>query len=368
MKLRSISVRRAALCLGAFFFLFLLLRNASVAMDGVRQGLSLCAQTLLPSLFPFLVVSELLMAMGAGQFLERFFARPVAFLFGVSPNAAAPILLGALCGQPVASSTATAAYDRGEISRTELERISLFANNPSSGFLVGAVGEALFGDSAIGIALFLITLISATLVGIFLRIFGGSLSSEKEKKPPNGAQYGLGAAAFTQSIRRALSTFLQIAAFLLFFACISRCLTAFCEAIRLPSTVQIALLGLTELTTGICAAATTLSADIAFRFCAFFSGFAGLSVCLQIFSITEGRGVRLTPYIAAKLAQGGIALLLAEGYLFFFKPTFGNAESVLADASPSPSPILLLPCALLILAVALSRKQHPQASSVPPAR
>jgi len=351
-----ISMRSAALCLGGFCFLFLLLRNASVAMDGVRQGLSLCAEVLLPSLFPFLVLSELLIAMGAGRLLGRFLARPVAFFFGVSSDAAAPILLGALCGQPVATATAVTAYDRGELSRAELERISLFANNPSSGFLVGAVGEAFFGSDTVGSVLFVITLLSGAAIGMLLRIFGGSLATPNAKKPPNGGQNDLGATLFTDSVRRALFTFLQIAAFLLFFSCISRCVAAYCEAWATPSAVRVALFGLLEMTTGISAAVTTFPPVTAFRFCAFFSSFAGLSVCLQIFSIAQGRGIRFAPYLTAKLAQGTIALLLAEGYLRFFCPDFKTTESVLASTATTLTPLVFLPCTLLALAILLTAR------------
>ena len=53
----------------------------------LQQGLALCGGPLLVSLFPFLIVSVLLMRCGAGQVLGFVF-RPVARLIGVRSPAA----------------------------------------------------------------------------------------------------------------------------------------------------------------------------------------------------------------------------------------------------------------------------------------
>ena len=157
--------RTAVFSLLGVFLLLLLLANTQIAMDGVRKGLTLCTETLIPSLFPFLVLSELLIAAGAGAILGRFLSRPVGALFGLSAQGSVSLMLGTLCGFPVATTTAVAFFERGKISKKELERLVLFANNPSSGFLIGAVGKALFGSTAVGIALFCITLLSCALLG-----------------------------------------------------------------------------------------------------------------------------------------------------------------------------------------------------------
>ena len=131
----------AAFIMTAALFI-LLLSNTSLAIDGVQRGLSLCAQTLIPALFPFLVLSEYFVSCGAGETLGQLFGRPFAALFGLSRAGACAVLLGTLCGQPVSSVTALSFLERGEITKEELERICLFANNPGSAFLTAAVGGA----------------------------------------------------------------------------------------------------------------------------------------------------------------------------------------------------------------------------------
>lgn len=288
-------------------------------MDGIRQGLSLCAQTLLPSLFPFLVLSELLVAIGAGGILGRLLGRPVSALLGLSAQGSTALLLGMICGQPVTTVSAAALYQRGEIEKEELERLVLFGNNPSSGFLIGAVGGGLFCNKGVGIALFCITWLSALVVGIVLRFFS--------KKPPifsiipsNGSKNKASISLITQSVQRGLSTMLQICAFVLFFSCIASCIAPLLEALSLPHFAKILTYGLLELSSGISRAVTTLPPAIAFRAAAFFSGFAGLSVCLQVFSVTDGIGIRMPLYLLSKLCQGALCLVFSWLYLHFFKP------------------------------------------------
>ena len=64
----------------------------------LQQGLALCGGPLLVSLFPFLIVSTLLMRCGAGQVLGFVF-RPVARLIGVRSPAAGGVLLSGYRGK-----------------------------------------------------------------------------------------------------------------------------------------------------------------------------------------------------------------------------------------------------------------------------
>ena len=345
MKQRNAAFRAAVFTLFGLFLLCLLLINTDTAMDGVRRGLTLCTETLFPSLFPFLVLSELLVAVGAGAALGKWLGRPVGALFGISEGAAVSVLLGAVCGFPVGTTTAISLYERGEISERELRRLVLFVNNPSSGFLVGAVGKALFGSARAGAALFGITLLSAALVGVFARLIFGK-AGEGCASPIRGART-LSTKDFTESVRRGFFSLLAVCAFVLFFSCVVACLTSPLEALGAPPIIRAAICGALELISGVSTAVTALPPALAFRAVAFFASFSGLSVALQIFSVADGKGLRLAPYLLAKTAQGAIALLLSECYLRLFRPELTPTESVSAFAA---APCVNLPVAALLLA------------------
>ena len=157
----------------------------------------------------------------------------------------------------------------------------------------------------------------------------------------------------TGGIKRGFFTLLQVCAFLLFFCAINACLAV--PLAKATPLWRVLLGGVLEMTGGISAAANTLPPSIAFRMTAFFSSFAGLSVCFQILSITEGAGVRISHYLAAKLTQGGIALLLCEGYLYFFHPVLSPVESVPTGTFSARVPAFTVMLALLLLGILLRK-------------
>lgn len=337
--------------------LLLFLSHTALATKGVQEGLSLFLETVFPALFPFLVLSEFMLFSGVGDMLGLAIARPMNMLFGVSRAGSKALLLGVLCGQPIASSTAISLYEKEEISKEEAQRISLFANNPSSGFLISAVGGALFGNTGVGIALFCITQLSAISLGIALRLFFGK-AEEKEKKCHNGADKCPLSTLFTTAVQRAFSCVLQIGAFLIFFSALKSTLAGLLTSLPLPTKWHAWLFGCLEITAGIQAAANTLSCYSAIRLAAFLCGFGGVCVCFQILSISQKCDLRISSYLLAKLFQGCLALLFCEGYLRLFKPLLSPTQSVPASTFFVRLPTLSAMLVFLLVGILFKRRRN----------
>ena len=146
--------------------LFLILFFPTLAIDYMNRGMKLCVSTVIPSLFPFMVASELIVLTGAARPLGRLLRAPARLLFGISGEGASAFVLGAVCGFPIGTRAAVSLYGRGRISLGELSRLVCFSNNPSSAFVISAVGTTLFGSREFGSALFFITILSSFIVGI----------------------------------------------------------------------------------------------------------------------------------------------------------------------------------------------------------
>ena len=124
----------------ALFAAFLLCPTACA--DGVREGLSLAAVQALPALFPFFVVSGLLVRCDTAR-LSPLLAKPLARLYSLPPEAAPALVLGLIGGYPVGAATACALLDEGVLSREAAERVNRFCNCASPGFCIGLVGVRL---------------------------------------------------------------------------------------------------------------------------------------------------------------------------------------------------------------------------------
>lgn len=311
MKTSSRATRAAIPLLFGIFLIFLTVKNSEIAANGIKNGLSLATNVLIPSLLPFLVLSELLLSLGVGEAAAGLLARPARLLFGLSPRGTVALLLGWLCGVPVGTVSAAMLLKNGDISKEELQRLLLLCNTPSTGFLIGAVGCSLFGSREVGTVLFFAVLLAAALTGFLFKLAYGNLPI-LQKKAANGAKNALSATTFTAAVRHGFSTALQVTGFVLFFSAVTECV----RAVGILSPIlKVTLCGLLEMTSGTVAAAALLPPDTALLLCAFFAGFSGLSICLQVFSLAECHRPKLVPYLLAKLTQGVLAAALVGIYV-----------------------------------------------------
>ncbi|MBQ9647799.1 MAG: sporulation protein, partial [Oscillospiraceae bacterium] len=159
------------------FLLFLLLALFAAALlffpaeasDAARQGLRLCFQTVLPSLFPFFVLSALVVASGAGDAFGRALEPVMRPLFYLSGAGASALALGLVGGYPVGARTVAELYRAGNLSKAEAERLLSFCNNAGPGFILGICGDAVFGSVRAGLYLYLVHVAAAVLTGVLLR-------------------------------------------------------------------------------------------------------------------------------------------------------------------------------------------------------
>lgn len=322
MRVRSLC-RWAEPLVSAAAFLALALfpgRASAAALAGVK----LCLTTVIPSLFPFFVLSGLLLSsLGPGGGSGRGL---LTGLFGVRPQAAALFPLGLAAGYPVGAASVAALVKQGGCTREEGERLLLSCSNCGPGFLLGAVGGAL-GSPRIAALL----LLCQGLVSFWLAALLGAgrpvppLSTAAQAVKPNQPPFP---ARFAAAMRGAGRSMLTVCAYVVFFSV----LQAF-----LPSGPL--LRGLLELTSGVCSlgALSPISAALA----AFLTGFGGLAVVCQVYAVLEDSGLRGTWYLPCRLLHGLVSALAVW----------------LCLTAPGWLPLLAAICATSVVYVNWSRKR-----------
>ena len=292
-------------CIMSTFCFALILRNSDAAIEYMGKGLKLCATTVIPSLFPFMVISELLVGSGVGESLGRLFARPMRWLFGLSGAGGCAVFLGSLCGFPIGAKTAVSLYDKNIISKVEVEHLLTFSNNPSSAFLISAVGISLFSNRKLGVLMYATVLICGFAVGIVSRFFMRVKdSTEQHRHFPTGIRSG-GIEIFTDAVSHASSGMLLVCAYVIFFSSLTGALTCMLEEVgEIPSALKAILFGILEISGGVSAASELNGLYAAVVLATAVAGWSGLSVHFQIMTLCGGRGISFRPYIIAKLFQG----------------------------------------------------------------
>lgn len=312
MTLQSVHIKKTerpplgVLCL-LFLLLFslsLLLRRADVAADCMRDGLSLCARAVVPSLFPFLVLSELLVASGAGEWLVTPIVRPLGNLLGLSRKGCCAVVLGLVCGFPVGARCAILSYENGTMTRTECERALACSSIPSSAFLISTVGTTLWKNAKFGTLLYLCTILSALLSGILLYALQKRNQEEiKTKAVSSPIKIRFKTSMLPTAIKNATGSTLLICAYVVFFSTLTGAIGLILAHLGANQTTHAILSILLELSGGVSAASELANRHLALILTGAAVGWSGLSIHCQMLSLCDGHDLSTRPYFKAKLFQ-----------------------------------------------------------------
>lgn len=291
------SMRRRILpTLGLLGVMALLLLCSADAAQAVRDALALCAQSVIPALFPFFVVSSLFIDLGCAAVLGRSLAPIMRRLFGVSGAGGTAFLLGIIGGYPVGGRTAGELYRSGQCEREECERLLAFCNNAGPSFILGIAGLGCFGSVRVGAWLYLIHVGAAVMVGLLFRSTSRQMGQPEKTETPRWAD------ALIEAVRGGAMSMVNICAFVVFFLVILRLFS------RFTGIQHGAILGIVEMTNGILRLANDRRG---FIWAAGLLGWGGLSVHCQTAAVLSGSGLSLKRYFIGKALQAAISMAAA---------------------------------------------------------
>ena len=315
-------------CLGLCGVMAWFLADAGEIRRRAAEALALCGRSVVPALFPFLVLSILLVSLGFGELVSPHLAGLMTPLFRLPGCASSALLLGLAGGYPIGAQTAARLYREGLLTRGEAERLLAFCNNSGPAFILGVVGAGIFGDSRVGLLLYLTHALASLLVGLLFRFHGGAGYRRAAVSPSKPIQAVTLPAAFTGAVVRSLQSTLNICAFVVFFSVVLQLLSAFGVFAALADLLALAgfepewarrlVAGLLELSSGVSSLRgdTHLAGRVSMA--AFMLGWAGLSVHCQVLSFLIDSGLSAKTYLAGKLCHG----LIAAGLTWFLTRVF----------------------------------------------
>ena len=324
-------VRDLCLGLGLLCATLALMFWPQEAMEAAREGLRLCYNVILPSLFPFFVLSALVVDLGLAGYIGRALEGLMRPLFRVPGACASAFVLGFVGGYPVGARTALSLYQKGMCTKTEAERLLAFCNNSGPAFILGVVGAGVFASSRVGVLLYLAHAAASVCVGLLFRFYRGEEGRREGRAAPT-FQAERFTTAFTGAIKNSFLSTLNICAFVVFFTVVIKLLflsgvlpglagvlgTLFSPLGFSTRWAERLLTGLIELTSGVwtLTGAGTMSGRLSMA--AFLLGWAGLSVHCQVLSFLGGSGLSVKTYIGGKLLHGGLSALFTAALLRVF--------------------------------------------------
>lgn len=156
-------MKNKQLWMGIFSFLgmLVLILDGKTAISATQEGINLCLQTVIPSLFPFLLLSILLTSAFSGQALPSI--KPLCRLFNIPSGTESIFLSGFLGGYPVGAQCIGQAYRHGLLSQNTSLHMLRFCSNAGPAFLFGMVSNFFENRFTVWL-LWLVHILSALLV------------------------------------------------------------------------------------------------------------------------------------------------------------------------------------------------------------
>ena len=348
------NIKKLILPFTFLLFTICLVLFSNTNLTAAKDGLILWASAVIPSLFPFFVATELLSNTNIISFLGKHLNKIMRPLFNVPGEAAFAFVMGLISGYPVGAKIVSKFKEDGICTKEEAERMIAFTNNSGPLFIIGTVGITLFGNSTIGILLFITHFLSCITVGILLKYTSKpnishihSKKNVEQKKSINFSDLG---EILGKSITNSISTILMIGGFVVIFSVVISILNQshvfdliynifspiFNNLGISTEFIKPIFSGIIELTNGVSLVSNVHVKEISINIIisAFILGFGGISILLQVFSIIAKSGLSIKKYIIGKFAQGIIAAIytyFAITFIPFFnfdiKPVFSPVYS-----------------------------------------
>ena len=272
-----------------------LIFDSRTALAGARSGMELCLKTVIPSLFPFFVLSILMTDTLAKDNVSR--QNGWSKRLGL-PAAAEPLLVPAfLGGYPVGAECVGQLYQIRQLSKETAEGFLSFCSNAGPSFLFGIV-SAFFPDIRMVWALWGIHIVGALLTAWTVRL-PQAMPSNRPSDISNDRQ---------SVLSKAIRAMVFVCAWIILF----RTGIGFLHKWilwRLSAPVQVLVTGLLELANGCTGLASVEDLSVRFVLCSCMLAFGGICVILQTSSVTAGLSLRY--YFQGKLLHTGYSFLLS---------------------------------------------------------
>ncbi|MEG6584095.1 sporulation integral membrane protein YlbJ [Dendrosporobacter sp. 1207_IL3150] len=312
------------------------------AFDSAIVGLNLWWNVVFPSLLPFFIVSEILMGVGVVHFIGVLLEPLMRPVFNVPGVGAFAMSMGLASGYPM-DAVITCKFRKNQLcSAVEAERLLSFTNTADPLFMFGAVAVGMFGMPEIGATIAIAHYVASFIVGVLFRFHGRHRDTKpSEQTSQSGGNIVVRAframfdarqedrRSFGQllgdSVKNSMNTILLIGGFIILFSVFLRILSVvgitgyldtlfavLLSSFGISTSLAPALVsGLFEIDLGALAASQanaplTEKVMIASAIIAW----SGLSVHGQVASIVIESGIRMTPYMVARVLHAIFAAIL----------------------------------------------------------
>ena len=314
-----------------------IIKDPTKSINSAKEGLNIWLNILIPSLFPFIFITDLLISFGIVSLFTKYLEPIMNPLFKVSGIGIFPLSMNIMSGYPVGSRITSKIRAEGLISRTEANRLICFTSTSGPLYVLGTVGTGMLGLPELGLLLILPHYLGAITNGLIL-----SLYSPKEREETiielqykhtisNKKNLSFGS-VISKAVKDGMDSMIMIGGLVIIFSVIIDILISsplfslltnyISKAINTePEVVKGITAGIVEITNG-CNSVSKLNIPTINKILIinFIIGWGGFSVHSQAMSFISKTDIKTAIYIFSKFFHGVFSSLYTYLiYLIFYK-------------------------------------------------
>lgn len=336
--------------LGGFLVTCIML--SQTIAEGVSYGLNICLYSLIPALFFFIAVSNIICNTQLSSILSAPFAWLARVVFRLDGRLFSVFLLSIIGGYPVGAKIIGDKVRSGEISSQTGAYLLNFCVNCSPAFLISYLSVKLWNSVAIGVLLFCSQTLSCILIA-FVTGFGRQIHQchvqSAKQQPPLST-------IVVNSVVNATKTLGVLCSFVLLFCAIYPLLAK----LPMPDTISFFLRPALEVISGVQEVAH-LPVEQGVLMASLFTSFGGACVYLQVFAMLNHTNIRFFSWFFTRLCYTGVSVVLTRTGLFLFDSSItcmspSGKINVIPYSHSFPVAIGMMVLASMLLMISLRRK------------
>lgn len=301
-----------------FIILIFIYTYPKETIETVLFGINIWFYNVLPTLFPFFILSDLFVNYGIIDLISELFKNFMR-IFNLSGVCSYPFIGSIISGIPSGARYTKQLLDNDLITIDEANHLITFTHFSNPLFIIGTIGEVLLSDKRLGLIILLAHFLGNIIIAFIFRkdnyIEKDNVSIKKaflamhKKRISNKYNF---ISILSNSIYNCIDILFLLLGIIIIFLLLSNIISKFI----INDTFLLLIKGIIEMTQGVkFVAISNISLIIKVILITFFISFGGLSVHLQTASIINDSKIKYKNYLIARIIHSMISVILV--YILF---------------------------------------------------
>ena len=349
----------------SLIILMILLLFPKASSDGIIIGLKSSGELIIPSLFPYMLLSSFIIRTRALKPFEKFFSPFTSKLLNLPKACTSAIIMSFIGGFPVGAKCVSILYKQKIVPRQQAQRMMYFCVCSGPSFLITGIGTIILKNQMAGVMLYMSQLLTGIIIGISVGLYSRIKKRENitdnfsEKENTHGISD-----SFICAAEDSAASIITMTALICFFSMLISVYNATGVNEALGSIRELRLLVpiFTEVTNGII---TVKNTGMPIWWYSAAVGFGGICVHFQIKLLLKDVPFSFSKYLLFRLINCIISVMVTKAVCQIFLPAeevfrlFDNTEAEFFSVGITGSLAMIIMCIVFLLSIRrreLSRK------------